>query len=114
MDQSTVAMSANSKASKATPDAAAFFCTDLAQMNAIGKMNRHRLQSKWNISNFVDQRLANLRFAGGQPLAFPRYQLSEIASSGSTQITIQIKVYPLSGLPSIYCSKPRSIGNADP
>ncbi|MBJ7303864.1 MAG: hypothetical protein JHD09_02985 [Gemmataceae bacterium] len=46
MDQSTVAMSANSKASKATPDAAAFFCTNLAQMNANGKMNRYRLQSR--------------------------------------------------------------------
>ncbi|MCY2971131.1 MAG: hypothetical protein NTZ30_10725 [Planctomycetota bacterium] len=46
MDQSTVAMSANSKASKATPDAAAFFCTNLAQMNANGNMNRYRLQSR--------------------------------------------------------------------
>jgi len=46
MDQRTVAMSANSKASKATRDAAAFFCTDLAQMNANAKMNRYRLQSR--------------------------------------------------------------------
>jgi hypothetical protein len=43
MDQSTVAMSANSKGSKAIPDTAAFFWTDLAQMNANLKMNRYRL-----------------------------------------------------------------------
>jgi len=46
MDQSTVAMSAKSKSSNAAPDAAAFFCTNLAQMNANGKMNRYRLQSR--------------------------------------------------------------------
>jgi hypothetical protein len=72
MDQSTVAMSANSKGSKATPYAAAFFCTDLAQMSAFGKMKRYHLQSRWNISNLFNQRLANLRFAGSQPLAFPQ------------------------------------------
>jgi len=64
MDQRTVAMSANSKASKAIPDTAAFFCTDLAQMSAFGKMKRYHLQSRWNISNLFNQRLANLRFAG--------------------------------------------------
>jgi hypothetical protein len=72
MDQSTVAISAYSKPSKATPDAAAFFCTDLAQMSAFGKMKRYHLQSRWNISNLFNQRLANLRFAGSQPLAFPQ------------------------------------------
>jgi len=46
MDQYTVAMSAKSKTSKATPDAAPFFCTDLAQMNANENINRFRLQSR--------------------------------------------------------------------
>jgi len=42
------------------------------------------------------------------------YQLLEIASSGKTQITIQIIVYPLLVMPSIYCSEPRTVDNTDP